>query len=38
MDGSFFDIRRGELMGYTFPKELKIVTEQGENARLLQIF
>ncbi len=38
MDGSFFGIRRGELMGYTFPKGLKIVTEQGENAVLLQTF
>lgn len=38
MDGSFFGIRRGELMGYIFPKELKIVTEQGENARFAADF
>lgn len=38
MDGSFFGIRRGELMGYTFPKGLKIVTEQGENARFAADF
>ena len=25
-------------MGYTFPKELKIVTEQGENARFAADF